>query len=348
MNIKKLFNNEAGVSPIVATLVLVVVAIAGAAAVGTILGSFSGDVSNEASADSAYGAASTEILVAGSTTVQPVSEFIAKAYMAQNPGVKVTVQAGGSDAGIASAGLGIVDIGAASKYMSDSAKSKYPDLEEHVIGGSAVVVIVNDKYMETAGYNGSDVITKDELKYLYNVSSPDTTVTALGDQTKLSPTNKFVIFHRQEGSGTEETFSKYVGEGGADVDRATTGTNIAVDTAIGNQGVLDAVKGSSSPAIGFVDYGFAKNVDGVTILKITEGSTTYTADSTTVKAAVKDVLAGETSSTHYVAGLCRPLVYLTSGSTPSVVKDYIQFAQSPASLESFEKAGYYGITELEL
>jgi len=46
----KFFNNDEGVSPIVATLVLIVVAIIGAAAVGLIMGTFSSQVSDQANA----------------------------------------------------------------------------------------------------------------------------------------------------------------------------------------------------------------------------------------------------------------------------------------------------------
>lgn len=339
MNMKKLFNNEAGVSPIVATLVLVVVAIAGAAAVGTILGSFSGDVSDSANSNNAMGSASTELLIAGSTTVQPVSELIAKDFMKQNPGVKVTVQAGGSGAGIASAGMGIVDIGAASKFMGDSDKSKFPDLQEHVIGGSAVVVIVNDAF-KTA-YSGATNVSQAELKALYD-SNDNTTLTIGG--VSITNANKVVVYQRTEASGTEETFAKFA-TGGSDVDSAVANGDLTtLGTAIGNQGVLDAVKGSSTPAIGFVDFGFADGTAGVTVLKIG----TYPAvSSSNVKAAVKDLLAGKSSSTSYEMKLCRPLVYLTNGQPSSLVNNYIQFAMSPGSIDSFANTGYFGITELQ-
>jgi phosphate transport system substrate-binding protein len=341
MNMKKLFNNEAGVSPIVATLVLVVVAIAGAAAVGTILGSFSGDVSDNANSANAMGSASTEILVAGSSTVQPVSELIAKEFMANNPGIKVTVQSGGSDAGIASAGMGIVDIGAASKFMDDAAKKKFPNLQEHVIGGSAVVVIVNKADSPLAANVTS--LTRADLKSLYNAIQNDATTNV---------TSGTIVYQRTEGSGTEETFAKFV-ELGSDVDGAKDDTD-AVKTlqknAIGNEGVLDAVI-STPKSIGFVDYGFAaKNKDKVAIVSILENGVVYTADDVTIKAAVKEQLNGATSSTNWPLGskgLCRPLVYLTDGQPSSLVNTYLQFAMSPASLESFHGSGYYGITELQ-
>lgn len=87
----KHMNNDMAVSPIVATLVLIVVAVIGAVAVGTIMGTFSSDVSKQANSGDASGAASTELIIAGSTTVLPASEEITKIYMAAHPGVKLTV-----------------------------------------------------------------------------------------------------------------------------------------------------------------------------------------------------------------------------------------------------------------
>lgn len=336
MNMKKLFNNEAGVSPIVATLVLVVVAIAGAAAVGTILGSFSSDVSDNANSNNAMGSAATEILIAGSSTVQPVSELIAKEFMAKTPGVKVTVQAGGSSAGIASAGMGIVDIGAASKFMSDADKTKFPELVEHVIGGSAVVVIVNDAFKNA--YPSVNNISQADLKVLYDANN-DATVTING--TSIT---SLVVYQRTEASGTEETFAKFA-ISGSDVDSAVVnGAITTLGTAIGNQGVLDAVKANTNPAIGFVDFGFAHGTTGVKMLQI---GTYGTVDDKNVKVAVKDLLAGKANSTSYEMKLCRPLVYLTKGQPSSLVNNYIQFAMAPGSIGSFAGAGYFGITELQ-
>ncbi|MDI3486953.1 MAG: phosphate transport system substrate-binding protein [Methanolobus sp.] len=340
---KKLFNNEAGVSPIVATLVLVVVAIAGAAAVGTIMGSFSSDVSDQASADTAATGASTELIVAGSTTVQPVSELIAKEYMANNPGVKITVQGGGSDAGIASAGMGIVDIGAASKFMGDSSKTKFPELEQHTIGGSAVVVITN----AADPANATATVSQMAMEAIYDDDATTVNATVFD--------NNIIVVQRSEGSGTEETFARWArGDSKLSDTDDTKANNVngslsSLDNEIGNQGVLDKVA-TTANAIGFVDYGFAKDDDRVIILPISEtkaGTVTATGDN--VKAAVKDVLAGNsmTTTSKYEYALCRPLVYLTNGETSSMVNNYLNFAMSPAALECFHDAGYYGITELQ-
>ena len=66
-------DNQAAVSPIVATLVLIVVAVVGAVAVGSIMGTFSSSVSKQANTGNAASASQTEILIAGSTTVYPAS-----------------------------------------------------------------------------------------------------------------------------------------------------------------------------------------------------------------------------------------------------------------------------------
>ncbi|MDK2863626.1 MAG: phosphate transport system substrate-binding protein, partial [Methanomicrobiaceae archaeon] len=117
---KLLKMNENAVSPIVATLVLIVVAVIGAVAVGTIMGTFSSDVSEQVNTGDVSGSSSMEILIAGSTTVQPASELLAEAYMAKKPGVKISVQGGGSGAGVTSVGMGIVDIGSASRAVKDA------------------------------------------------------------------------------------------------------------------------------------------------------------------------------------------------------------------------------------
>ncbi|MDK2948817.1 MAG: phosphate transport system substrate-binding protein, partial [Methanolobus sp.] len=297
---------------------------------------FSSDVSSQANADNAAGSSSTEILIAGSTTVQPVSDLIAKEYMDANKGIKVTVQGGGSGAGIASAGMGIVDIGAASKFLSDDDTTKFPDLESHIIGGSAVVVIVNDEFNTASGVGN---VTQAELKAIYD-DNASTVASTIGGSAL--PSN-LVVYQRQEASGTEETFAGFV-TGGKDVDSQVTDGGYTLDNAIGNQGVLDAVKGDSNPAMGFVDFGFADGTSGVHMLTID----TYPAvSSSNVKAAVKDRLASAGSSTTYEYGLCRPLVYLTNGQPSSLVNNYIQYAMSPAALECFHDAGYFGITELQ-
>lgn len=305
--------NEDAVSPIVATLVLIVVAVVGAVAVGTIMGTFSNDVGSKVSSDDVAGAVgpSGEILIAGSTTVQPVSELLAKAFMADHAGTRITVQGGGSGAGITSAKMGLVSIGAASKAVDD------PELEVTQIGGSAVVVIAHKDFT-------ASTVTKTEL---YDFI---TNGTKAGN---LANADKFV--QRAEESGTEETFAQWVTDKAKkSLDEYTT------ESANGNAGVLAAVK-SHANYIGFVDAGYALNDANVKVLKIDGYSDTT---SKNVLQALKDDKAGKTS-TAYPNGLTRPLNYMTKGTPSKTVQSFIDFARSPGAIELFHEAGMYSILE---
>src|SRR5208337_557432 len=125
----KRMNNEMAVSPIVATLVLIVVAVIGAVAVGTIMGTFSTSVSKNVNSNQANSASQTEILVAGSTTIDPITQAAAKVYSATNPGVKITSQAIASGAGIQAVGNGVADIGATSDGVSAAQLQQFPQLQ---------------------------------------------------------------------------------------------------------------------------------------------------------------------------------------------------------------------------
>ena len=321
--IKDLFTGMWGdtraVSPIVATLVLVVVAITGAAAVGTIMGTFSSDVSEQSNTGELTDASSTELLIAGSTTVQPVSELLAEAYMDEHQGVKVTVQGGGSGAGVSSAGLDIVDIGAASRDPKDKELEKYPNLQTYKIGGSAVVVIVNEA-------SGVTQATKAEINDAYVNNS--FLVNLSGNIDK--------VFKRAEESGTQDTFCSWIGNDTGEFDEAVEGRT-------GNAGVLEAVK-TTPKSMGFVDFGFADGVDEVTMLTL-DG---YNATEKNIKDQLKDTTLEDLSDDKYPGGkhgLTRPLNYLTNGAPSSIEQGFIDFARSPGSQTYFEECGYFAVTE---
>lgn len=328
-----LFNNDKAVSPIVATLVLIVVAIAGAAAVGTIMGSFSSDVADQTNAEDTT-VYTDSLSIEGSTTVQPVSEKLAEAYMDLHPTVQVTVGGGGSGAGIAGTEMELCDIGAASKDINPD---EHPDLEVFQIGGSAVVAIVN-------GIDNVNQTTKAELGDIYANVAEDGTVgvsVSSGNLTYLNTsTTKITVYQRAESSGTEETFAKYL----PDVDddhKFHTDENVDSSNAVGkngNAGVLAAVKDNDEGCIGFVDFGYADGEAGVTIISV-DREDEVTSDS--IKAALK----GDSSA--FPADLTRPLNYMTLGTPDDLEQEFINFARSPASAEYFDEVGYFSILELQ-
>lgn len=327
--------NENAVSPIVATLVLIVVAVVGAVAVGTIMGTFSSDVADQTNTGDVTGAASAEVLIAGSTTVQPASELLAKAYMAQKPGVKITVQGGGSGAGVTSVGMNIVDIGSASRAVKDAELEKYPNLQTYQIGGSGVAIVVPDDVDQFTG------VTKEGLTALYDRTITDDSATVGAVVTDGNITDALAagagtvdvtMYQRSEASGTEETVAKeYLKYPGDSFD------NTKAEGVNGNAGVAAAIAGGDKDNIrlGFIDYGYvtsshkALNVDGK---KCTKDS-------------ILESLKGKNNDESYVSALARPLNYIVNGNPSTIVKDYINFAQSPGAVDSIHEAGMFSIIE---
>jgi phosphate transport system substrate-binding protein len=293
------------------------------------MGSFSSDVSDSASVGDASTGASAELLLAGSTTVQPVSELLADAYMEKNPGIKVTVQAGGSGAGKTSTEMGIADIGAASEPVDTV--TEHPTLKVHQIGASAVVPIAK-------GLTKTNLTTDAQFLAIYNNLSSTGYITAanLSSITGGNLTSggaDVIVYQREEaGSGSEECFSKWIGDGSK---TAVENTNAVKKT--GNPGVLAAVEAAdaSAPAIGFVDIGFTED-SSVTIIDVGVGNTFKANDE-----AVQDVLGGDSSA--FPSGLARPLNYLTLGEPSAIEQSFIDFALSPAQKGLFSEVGYYSM-----
>lgn len=330
--LRSLKKGKKGVSEVVAVLVLVAVVIVGAIGVGVIMNGFSSQVSDQASADGIADGAATELTIAGSTTVQPLSECLGKIFMKNNKGVRVVVSGGGSGAGIASVGLNAVDIGSASRDLKTDELAKYPSIQTHKIGGSAVVVIASDECEPTA------VANKSELRAIYSGTSNSTAGFTI---TKA--------YERSEASGTEETFAAYLGLG-TGTDKQLPGKT---EGKIGNQGVLDAVKSATSCVIGFVDYGFAVDssgavLSGIKLLNVTDanGAGNYAPTRDNILAALKG------DSTKYPNsesnGLTRPLNYLTNGAPSVIEQKFIDAAKVPGDLNAkdtaancFTQTGYF-------
>ena len=74
----------------------------------------------EEAPDFAGGKVSGKIVVAGSSSVTPVMEKLAEAYMALNPNVEIELQQSDSSSGMTSAIDGVCDIGMASRALKDS------------------------------------------------------------------------------------------------------------------------------------------------------------------------------------------------------------------------------------
>jgi phosphate transport system substrate-binding protein len=353
MKFRKLFDNEAGVSPIVATLVLIVVAIVGAAAVGTIMGSFSSDVSDSASSEDAAAGASTQIVVGGSTSVAPLAESLKSGFEKDRPGTKIVVQEGGDSAGVAAVGMNVLDIGLISRELTAAEKTKYPDLQTHWIGSSAVVIIGGSDVRTKFTNNLSD-LTSTDLKNMYTAAISTGSVTPVnltyGNETER--TANITLYKRTETrSGPEYVFSKYIADGDGDF---IAGKNAVAVT--GDREMLEKIANDPN-GLGFVDFRFALEAEkegmDVHFIGVKDDKCTLrkkcVAETAHMNIHIQKALNGGkmTDGTEmYPHGLLNNMYMVTNGWPSSVDARFINYAQQPASMKLYTDAGYFSLLEV--
>ena len=183
-----------GVSTVIALIGMAALLVIGLAA-GSYLNSGQTGTSGEFPEDSEWRTGS--INLAGSTTVLPVADEAARAFMNMYTGVTVTVQGGGSGTGYASALDGTVDIGMGSRGPKQAEIDK-GTIWLHPLALDAVCVVVNPSV-------GSNVeMTLEQVAKIF-----------AGEYTNWNeidaslPAEKIYVVVRESGSGTRGTFEEY-------------------------------------------------------------------------------------------------------------------------------------------
>lgn len=178
----------------------------------------------------AGGSSQQTINIAGSTSVQPVAEKLATAYMQKNPGVKINVQGGGTSVGIKSAQDGTAQIGTASSKPKDSDAQ---GLVQTQIAKDGIVVVVNKA-------NPLEDLTIDQAKSIFGGNVTEWT------QVTGASGGKINVITREDGSGTRDGFQNIVMGG-------KNGTSIVKSAVVqsSTEAIAQAVKGDSN-AIGYI------------------------------------------------------------------------------------------------
>lgn len=169
---------------------------------------------------------SNDITIEGSTSVYPVATALAKAYMEKNPGVKIDVQGGDSEAGVNNVKAGKVDIGMSSRNLTGTESL---GLSQYNLGKDPVAIIVNLE-------NPVNSISTGELNNIYSGKTANWEELG-GNNQKITP----VI--REKGSGTRYDFEQYIMDG----DEYASNVVVATST----YGALQTVAVSSG-TIGYV------------------------------------------------------------------------------------------------
>ncbi len=185
---KKMKNDVEAISPVVATLMLVLVAVASVTAFYIWQSSWQKGVTDNIGDTDVQ----NSLTIGGSSTVYDFSTQATTAYMNAHPDFKISVTKGGSGAGLQAIGKGTIDIGSISDYAANidpSYATKYPDLNGDgkadtgktlvatIVAWDAVVVTV-----PTANVHGLQSINAQVLTDVYGIQG-----------AKSGYTNQFII-----------------------------------------------------------------------------------------------------------------------------------------------------------
>jgi len=138
------------------------------------------------------GTSGTEIIVAGSTSVQPFADRWAEVFLKSRPGCFVNVQGGGSSAGIQAAFSGAADIGTSSRELKADEKS----LNEIIVARDGLAVIVHPS-------NPVRGLSLGEVRLVFSGEIPSWKYLG-GDDRPIT------VVTREEGSGTRGAFQDLV------------------------------------------------------------------------------------------------------------------------------------------
>ena len=141
---------------------------------------------------------SGQLQLAGSTTVQPLAEELAEAFMALNPEVVIEIQGGGSSVGVTSAGEGTVDIGNVSRAVKSSELEQFPDLQVFAIAFDGIAIVTHP---------GTEIPTLTVAQVRAIFGGQVTNFKDVG-----GPDKEIIVVSREEGSGTRGAFEELVME----------------------------------------------------------------------------------------------------------------------------------------
>ena len=209
------------------------------------------------------------VVLSGSTSVNPLVQALAEAFMAKYPGIKIVEQnVTGSGAGITDAKDSKVDFGMSSRELT-SAEAEVLNKVQICLDGLAVVVNKSNPINEMTPAQLYKIFTRDTAAVNWNQISGSYTTSV-----KIAP------FGREAGSGTRSCFEDFF-----KVDYGTAlpnGYDANLDGSLASTGVMQTSVQNNSGAIGYMSLGDmdetkvkALKVEGVEPSKYTVADGSY-------------------------------------------------------------------------
>ncbi|MEA2040649.1 MAG: phosphate ABC transporter substrate-binding protein [Thermodesulfobacteriota bacterium] len=241
------------------------------------------------------------IVIKGSTTVLPVAQATAEAYMKKHPEVNISLSGGGSGNGIKSLIDKSTDIADASRFIKTKEldlaieKGVYP--VPHRIAIDAIVPIVHLS-------NPVNDLTIEQMSLIYQGKIKNWKEVGGKDM-------QIVVVSRDTSSGTYEVWQKKVLHKAKVTPRAQMQAS---------NGAIVQVISKNKYAIGYIGFGYLN----ISLCKAVEMNG--------VKASVRNALSG-------AYPIARPLFMFTDDWPKGRVLDFINFVLSPEGQEIAKKEG---------
>lgn len=312
---KSIIEDTRAVSPIVATLLLIVVVASASSFIAVMVSDFGRDTA-EVDIEDIGDAAAIKIDVIGTDLAKPATDALKAKYGEANRGVRISVEGDDTDAGIIAVGMRLADIAAADRALTLDELEKYTALEPYQIGNGVIVVISN----------GQDNFTKDNLRGLYN-----------GTNFSLR------AFHYEGETGIEERFWEYLRyDNGTAFNISETNENVTSSFELMQESVKE-----TDDSVGFVPYGYVMSgyereyiagiennaseiilAANITLEKITE--------------AVREENETEAEEM-YPSALRPPIYYVTNGKPSTMCDAFINWVRAPEGQRIMKEEGYVSL-----
>jgi len=242
------------------------------------------------------------IVIKGSTTVLPIAQKLAEAYMKQNPNVKISISGGGSGNGIKALIDGLTDVACSSRFIKNKEvklaveKGRYP--VPFVVAYDCIVPVVHIS-------NSVTDITMEQLEDIYTGKIKNWREVGGLDR-------KIVVISRDTSSGTYEVWHKRVMK----KKRVFPGALLQA-----SNGAISQIVSKNKYAIGYIGIGYMN--DMVKPLKVNQ-----------IKGSVETTLNG-------TYPISRPLYMFTAGWPEGDIAKFINFVVNPQKGQKYvSQAGF--------